>query len=77
MDIWALGILIYYLVTKTTPFYGENDDEIRENIKSMEVNLESEIWDDKDDLKDFIRRCLSKDPSRRPTAKELNRHQWF
>lgn len=74
MDIWALGILIYYVVTKTTPFYGDSDDEIRQNIKSMEVNLDSEIWADKDDLKDFIKRCLSKDPSKRPTAKELNRH---
>lgn len=31
-DYWSFGILIYELLTKTTPFYAANDMEIYEGI---------------------------------------------
>lgn len=32
-DIWSFGILIYFLFTRTTPFFSSSVEEYRENIK--------------------------------------------
>ena len=31
-DIWSFGILVYELLTKTTPFYANDDVKVYENI---------------------------------------------
>lgn len=32
-DIWSVGVLLYYMLSKTFPFEGPNNTEIIERIK--------------------------------------------
>ena len=46
IDIWALGILLYEMLHKTTPFKASSNSAIKENILNREItpnkgNLES------------------------------------
>jgi serine/threonine protein kinase len=52
-----------------SPFYDETEDKIKENILNTEVSFTSDVWDlVSDDCKDFIRKCLNRNPEKRPTA---------
>ena len=87
MDVWALGILTYYMIEELTPFYGEPEGDlidektknqaklelIKQNIHNKEVEFTSDPWNYvSEDCKNFVRKCLNKDPKLRPTALELN-----
>lgn len=34
VDVWAMGVLFYYMASYRLPFTGENETEIKENINS-------------------------------------------
>lgn len=74
-DIWSLGCTIIQLLTTKPPYYEYDiwpalfriltDDHppLPENIS--------------DNLVDFLKKCFNKDPTKRPTAKELLIHPWI
>ena len=75
VDIWSLGVLTYTIIEGMSPFYDETEDKIKENILKSEVSFNSDSWlTVEEDIKDFIRLCLNKNPALRPTADELNEH---
>lgn len=37
-DIWALGVLLYFLITMQFPFTGKNSRELLSNIKENNWN---------------------------------------
>jgi serine/threonine protein kinase len=72
-DVYSLGASIYEMLTSKPPFYSGNvDRQIREKIppsmtqrrKEFEINGQpvAEVWED------VVRRCLAKDPAKRPQS---------
>jgi len=66
IDWWGLGILLYELYYKRTPFVDENPDEIRRNIKKMSVSFSTNN-DEKNEktfkrFQHLIKKLLKKNP---------------
>ena len=79
VDIWALGVITYFLLCGYTPFDRDSSVEEMQAIMAGDYNFEPpEYWEDvSDKAKDFIRGCLTVDPAQRLTAKQCVNHPWL
>lgn len=76
VDIWALGVITYFLLCGYTPFDRDSDFEEMQAILNADYSFQPfEYWRGvSDHAKDFIRRCLTIDPNKRMTAHEALQH---
>ena len=79
VDIWAIGVITHILLTGIVPFPGKNKDQIGPLVckKHPSMTLFSKYYDGGKMVKDFICKCLEKNPAKRPTASELLQHPWI
>ena len=72
-DLWAVGVVLYEMLTERKPFGGEQDISIAHAIVHDEPALVSTLRDDLPaTLEDLVFRLLQKDPSKRcASAEEL------
>jgi len=66
-DVYALGVVLYELVTGRTPYTGEPIAVLRQHLDDVPdrpAGMPDRIWT-------VIESCLDKDPDRRPSAGEL------
>lgn len=88
-DIWAFGVIIHNLLEHKYPFSSPNRRTLSDQVRFLEVfpemqelpreipgDPESEDWI-RQNLRQLIRWCLSKDPRNRPTAIEALNHHVF
>jgi len=79
VDIWAMGVITYFLLAGYTPFDRDNQHQEMEAIIAGDYKFEPvEYWANvSDTAKEFVRECLTNDPGSRPTAQDMLQHRWL
>ncbi|EAU84121.2 CAMK/CAMK1 protein kinase [Coprinopsis cinerea okayama7 len=79
VDVWAMGVITYFLLAGYTPFDRESQQQEMEAIIAGDYKFEpAEYWENvSETAKDFVRTCLTIDPNKRPTATEALAHKWL
>ena len=80
VDIWCVGILSYLLLVGRLPFDNPDDDE--NEIARQTINdpppFTEEKWNKVSiEAKDFVNKCLQKDPLVRININEILEHDWL
>ncbi|EGZ17648.1 hypothetical protein PHYSODRAFT_314895 [Phytophthora sojae] len=78
MDMWALGCILYILISGRHPFDlsgCSTEDEVIQRVKTEPVPFVLPVWHDvPDETKELIRGLLEKDPRHRLTADQVLEH---
>ena len=77
-DIWACGIIMYYLLTGEYPFTGSNVDEFKSKIILGKFIFDPDKFlGISEEAKDLIKKCLKKDKDLRITILDTVKHPFF
>jgi NIMA (never in mitosis gene a)-related kinase len=68
-DMWALGVLVYQMMTFTFPFIARSNSELAHRVCLGRYSLPEEEYSG--ELLSIVRRLLQVSPSQRPTVDEL------
>jgi len=73
IDVWAIGVTLYFLYFGKIPFNGDTEALLYENIRTHEVQFPAESGPE---LRDLLTRLLQKNPEKRITLQQVKEHPW-
>ncbi|CAF2337778.1 unnamed protein product [Rotaria sp. Silwood2] len=77
IDMWALGVMLYVLLTGTLPFAGTRN-RVFDMITKCVYSTKSKQWEHiSESAKDLVTRLLCLDQNERITIKEALTHPWI
>lgn len=78
IDVWAVGVILFRLVTGKHAFPGVDSDDIDRRVQEVDYRYPNPELDPiSSQVKNLIRRLLSFDPQSRPTATTALQHTWI
>jgi serine/threonine protein kinase len=78
VDVWALGVILYILLSGIHPFQIEDEEVMLDNIEHARWNWLGDNWDTvSDSAKDLLKQMLTQDPAKRPEISTLLKHPWI
>ncbi|GAV48909.1 hypothetical protein ZYGR_0N03140 [Zygosaccharomyces rouxii] len=79
VDIWALGVLTYFMALGYMPFDCDDEDETLECIISQDYYVDANVEKDPkmSEFWSFLQMCFCLDDRRRASAAELKRHPFI
>ncbi|TDL27856.1 Pkinase-domain-containing protein [Rickenella mellea] len=79
VDIWAIGVITYFLLCGYTPFDRDTQELEMQAIIAGDYKFEpEEYWCNvSPTARSFVSTCLTIDPVSRPTASEALQHPWL
>jgi serine/threonine protein kinase len=77
-DVFGVGVILYILLSKTSPFFGRCVEETLAKNRDCQINFNDGVWASiSDDAKSFISQLTERNPRTRPSAAEALEHRWI
>lgn len=78
VDIWSLGVTIFFLLTGFHPFDSHDQQELLKKIVREEPDWDADEWKGTSkQAKDLVKKLLTKDKDKRIEIEEVLEHEWI
>ena len=74
VDIWSIGVLLFYFLSGYPPFSGQTDAELFRHVTQLKIK-----WpiDFPPLAKNLVMKILKVNPEERPSLDDILKHSWF
>lgn len=79
VDVWSIGVMLYFAISHRFPFNGENEEDLFKAIKEDKLQFKpKKEWEGvSTNLKSLIEEMLEKDPDKRIDVEQIPVHPAF
>jgi MAP/microtubule affinity-regulating kinase len=77
-DIWAIGVLLFTIMSGCFPYRGATDKELYKRINRADYRLPSDVYNSlSQEALTLLRKVFNVDADKRPSAREILADPWF